>query len=143
MTPDERAHFVAADALLREAFDYLCRLPAVPTTVDLARRIRSHIEDPGRAVATNRAVADEQFDHSRSGGTYTPAGLAVVELEVTGSKAVVWTADLRGATHAEEHNQVVLRRLRRGEEVQLKIERLGRSLRLGWPAQRAPHEHGR
>lgn len=56
--PSQAAAYACAHALLQETFAYLLRLPAVPTTTELARRIRTHIEDP--AVAASAALAREE-----------------------------------------------------------------------------------
>lgn len=66
-------------ALLQQVAEYLDRLPLVPTTRELCRRIKEHLENPDNVV-TKRAyeTAGLQF----SGGSYTAAGFPLIEAHV-------------------------------------------------------------
>lgn len=60
--PYQAAAYASAHALLQETFDYLLRLPAAPTTVELARRIRTHLADPAIAASAARAREEVSAD---------------------------------------------------------------------------------
>ncbi len=115
--------------LLREVYEYMLRLPAVPTTVDLARRVRAHLDNPSHSVASREAEENLRTGAVRHGGTYTPAGIPVVELEVDGDMVTVFTGttfQMRSDLETQ-HGQTVLNRLRRGETVRLESGGLSRN----------------
>ena len=107
----------ATEALLREAFGYLLRLPAVPTTVDLARKIRSHLDNP-RAIAASTVLegtaASQRWDAvARTGVTrYLPSGIPELvvsasrdEARVSSPAAQTFGRSARGREFAKELTQ--------------------------------------
>ena len=115
--------------LLREVYEYMLRLPAVPTTVDLARRVRAHLDNPSHSVASMEAENDLRTGAVRHGGNYSPAGIPVIELEVDGNMVTVFTGttfQMRSDLETQ-HGQIVLNRLRRGETVRLETGGLPRT----------------
>lgn len=115
--------------LLREVYEYMLRLPAVPTTVDLARRVRAHLDNPSHSVASREAEENLRTREVRHGGNYTPAGIPVIELEVDGDMVTVFTGttfELQSDL-AVQHGQTVLSRLRRGETVRIESGGLPRN----------------
>lgn len=71
MNADHAAGLVASERLLLETLDYLMRLPVNPMTAQLARKIRTHLEDPAQAREVRDAAlvinAAEQNRDLRSG----------------------------------------------------------------------------
>ncbi len=102
--------------MLQEAFAYLLRLPVVPTTVEMARKLRAHLDDPSLNAALSKARDDERIAALRQGASYSTSGLLVVKVEVSGSAALVSTAQLESSA---EHESLVFERLRQGELVEL------------------------
>ncbi|WP_454914418.1 hypothetical protein [Variovorax gossypii] len=87
MNADRAQGLVASESLLRETLDYLMRLPVNPMTAQLARKIRTHLEDPAQAREVRDAAlvinAAEQNRDLRSGvAWYTAAGLPALEVVV-------------------------------------------------------------
>lgn len=69
--------------LLEEVLAYLKRLPNVPVTVELARKVMAHLENPVTATAHRRAAEDERMRSARRGGVYgVVTGLPLVEVVV-------------------------------------------------------------
>ncbi len=84
---DANAHQCTLN-LLREAADYLRRLPAHPMTSAMLRKIDAHLESPQEKAQVSRLkslAGDEEFcDRIQAGNAfvgvsrYTPAGLPVI-----------------------------------------------------------------
>ena len=80
---------LAGEALLREAADYLRRMPPHPMTRDLAEKIQDHLDNPRTGMARQRderlaaAAASDQIAR-RGANRYTPAGLPAIEVSVEG-----------------------------------------------------------
>jgi hypothetical protein len=66
-------------ALLQQVAEYLDRLPLVPTTRELSRRIKEHLENPDNVV-TRRAYETAGLEFT--GGSYTVAGFPLIEAHV-------------------------------------------------------------
>jgi len=66
-------------ALLQQVAEYLGRLPLVPTTHELCRRIKEHLETPDNLV-TRRAYKTAGLEFT--GGSYTVAGFPLIEVHV-------------------------------------------------------------
>lgn len=65
-TNEDAERYLATENLLREALDYLQRLPPVPVTRDMAQRIATHLADPSLALARERAkVAQDCAERDR------------------------------------------------------------------------------
>ncbi|MEJ6003737.1 hypothetical protein [Paucibacter soli] len=93
----EEVH-LATEQLLREAMDYLNRLPAHPMTSALARKVQAHLDSPeagivrsqDEAIARAREAARRADLVSRKGSShYTSKGLAVLTLVVEADKAIL------------------------------------------------------
>lgn len=61
--------------LLREALEYLERLPTVPLTRELCRRVQHHLDEPLARLLEEKRLNEGQL---RGAGAFTPAGLPVV-----------------------------------------------------------------
>lgn len=69
--------------LLEEVLAFLKRLPNVPVTVELAKKVQAHLEDPTVATAHRRAAEDQRMRSARRGGLYgVVTGVPLVELVV-------------------------------------------------------------
>lgn len=100
--------------LLAEVSDYLSRLPNVPVTRELIKKIDAHQNDPGALTAMRIAKQIEAEAQSRVVGLYTPAGLPLMEVEVQ--------ADMvRPKIGPESIRRGVLRRLEQGQEFKLEL----------------------
>lgn len=100
--------------LLAEVSDYLSRLPNVPVTRELIKKIDAHQNDPGALTAMRIAKQIEAEAQSRVVGLYTPAGLPLMEVEVQ--------ADMVRLKIGPEHiRRGVLRRLEQGQEFKLEL----------------------
>ena len=138
--PDE-----AALKLLQEAAQYLRRLPVVPTTVELIRKIESYLNDPATA---DRHEGQRVMEAS----VVTPVGLVKLSARVRGDSlslvAPIWQkkcpaqqpsqvrqlalaidsedeevslqADLESSIIAAEMDEATLKMLQRGVTMQLK-----------------------
>jgi hypothetical protein len=97
---DDEKHKATLD-LLREVADFLDRLPPVPVTRDMSRKVRAHLEEP-----TQRLV--EHVEHERKtkrrGETFTPAGLPLLAAEL---REQLVTVKRLGALPREELVKVV------------------------------------
>ncbi|MCW2314068.1 hypothetical protein [Rhodoferax antarcticus] len=83
--------------------DYIARLPAHPMNRDMIQRINAHLAEPVNHL-TRHAVK------TRSGGTYSPEGLPVLNVTAEGDTVTI-TAPPEGKGIPGE---VLLRSLRRG-----------------------------
>lgn len=77
--------------LLQEVMNYLLRLPAVPTTAALARKVKLHLDQPERRAAERRASEEARMAGLRHGCNFTQIGLPVIEAEVDGDRLRLWT----------------------------------------------------
>ena len=82
----ERQSTVLKDTLdlLSEVTLYLKRLPHVPTTLQLIRKIENHLGNPDTLSAGIAAKELERRKKTRTAGSYTESGLPVIEVEVRG-----------------------------------------------------------
>lgn len=65
-TNEDAERYLVTENLLREALDYLQRLPPIPVTRDMAQRIATHFADPSLALARERAkVAQDCAERDR------------------------------------------------------------------------------
>ncbi|MBC7990775.1 MAG: hypothetical protein H7Y19_14500 [Luteimonas sp.] len=115
-TPAHQQGFIETSRLLAEVLDYMLRLPAVPLTVELARKVRAHLDDPGHWLAVEQAKHEARRAALRHGANYTPAGVPVVEVEIDRDIARLWTPP-EAAWKGREIP--LLHRLRQVETVQL------------------------
>ncbi|RUR71938.1 hypothetical protein EJP67_33315 [Variovorax guangxiensis] len=96
---------------LAEVRDYLARWPPHPMNREMIQRIEAHLAEPTRKLV-------RQQSYTRSGGAYTPMGMGIVQVSVTGELATV--SLLPDAVSAPE--KIILRALRRSQEVILKVD---------------------
>ena len=69
--------------LLRETVDYLKRLPVVPVTHVLCKKIEAHLADPTVATVARKAEETERLARTRVARRYGPAGNLMVEVAVS------------------------------------------------------------
>lgn len=93
--------------LLDEVSSYLKRLPAVPITLQLARKVDAFTADPFQKttirIAKESASEREMRSQTRSAATFTPAGLPVIQVEVNGD---VVRLSLAGCTQTPDLESV-------------------------------------
>jgi hypothetical protein len=77
--------------LLQQVADYLRRLPVVPATHSLIKKIDAHLADPNVAAEKREAKSAEFQASKRTGGRYTPVGFPVFHVVVEGDQ-VTFTA---------------------------------------------------
>lgn len=72
--------------LLQETVDYLERLPVVPMTYQLCKKIEDHLADPNVMTVKRHVLEVEETDlikrRNSKAGSYSPAGLLLYEAEV-------------------------------------------------------------
>ncbi|WP_139019262.1 hypothetical protein [Acidovorax sp. NO-1] len=68
--------------LLEEVSQYLKRLPHVPVTAQMVRKIDAHLESPQTISARRLASEHERAQGARSAVFLDPLGVPLVELEV-------------------------------------------------------------
>lgn len=112
MTHSPDAHHAQSLTLLQDVMDYLNRLPVVPTTIELRRRIEQHLE-------ASYTSAGLQF----TAGAYTVAGFPLLEARVVVPTSV-W---IRSAIPEEpkfqaEHKAQLLKLLYDGASLKLSPE---------------------
>lgn len=105
----DQRHAATLD-FLAEVRDYLGRWPPHPMNREMIQRIEAHLAEP-----THKLVRLQSY--TRSGGAYTPMGMCIVRVSVTGAVA---TVSLPTGTDAAPDN-ILLRALKRGQEVDLKV----------------------
>lgn len=66
--------------LLQETVDYLNRLPPVPVTRELTRKLQAHLDAPHVLGAQREASFAEQEASLRHARSYSPAGLPLFEV---------------------------------------------------------------
>lgn len=69
--------------LLQETVDYLKRLPVVPVTHALCRKIEAHLADPTVATLRRQALEEEYLEKTRVAQRYGPTGKLLAEVIVT------------------------------------------------------------
>lgn len=103
-------------AVLQEAVDYMRRLPPVPVTLEICRKLQRHLDDP-----TNRLVA-RQKDIWR-GSAFEVVGTEYLTARLEGDVLTVrLPAPTRSVTR-EYIQQLAMDRLRAG--VQIRMENCG------------------
>lgn len=114
MTDQVSQHSVTLDtlALLQETLDYLNRLPVVPVTHALCRKIAAHLEEPTVASAKRLALENERLANTRVAQMYSPAGTLLAE--------VIVTADAVTYRFPEIETLDSLRTLRTGETLEFR-----------------------
>ena len=120
--------------LLDEVSSYLKRLPAVPITLQLARKVDAFTADPFRKtairIAKESASEQEMRSQTRSAATFTPAGLPVIQVEVKGDVVRLSLADAftkRSVLESVQDSGLVhtaLRQLETGVELTLDARKL-------------------
>lgn len=98
-------------AFLAEVRDYIARWPAIPLNREMLVKIGEHLNNP-----LHRLICEGE--KTRSGGNYTPAGQAVIEVKLNGDKLTIKVPP-RGRS---VDDWIVLERLRNGETVILKLD---------------------
>ena len=96
-----RATHACTLELLAEVSDYLLRLPPIPVTRDLCRKIDSHLADP--QAATIHDAARRASTRNLSGGVYTPQGTALLLADFSGCRLSLRTGipkSREGEAHA-------------------------------------------
>lgn len=94
----------AATQLLEEVFDHLLRLPAVPVTVELARKVRDHLDNGGQKILHDRQV------HAHA-DAYTPVGIPLLKLDLNldSRHVVVSVPEVSGRAWAVQQEAALLR----------------------------------
>ncbi len=95
--------------LLQEAVDYLNRLPPVPVTRELTRKLQAHIDAPHVQGAQREASFAEHEASIRHGRAYSPLGLILFEV-VTDGKFVYY----RAGSDQDHDNQRRLKLMQEG-----------------------------
>ncbi|MDB5930979.1 MAG: hypothetical protein JWR60_2686 [Polaromonas sp.] len=107
----------SALALLAEVRDYLMRLPVVPATRQLCRKIDAHLADPEIARVKDAAQRSLRDRTKLSGGFYAPAGVCL-QAELYQKKLTLKSdnLDIQGGLP----DQQLLSMLRRGFDFELR-----------------------
>lgn len=69
--------------LLQDTVDYLKRLPLVPVTYALCKKIEAHLADPSVVTIKRRALEKELLEVTRIARRYGPTGAVMAEVIVT------------------------------------------------------------
>lgn len=75
--------------LLQQTTDYLKRLPVVPLTRELIRKIDAHLADPNVAAARREAEAAEILVSKRVGQSFSPVGQVLFKAVVEDGKVTI------------------------------------------------------
>lgn len=102
--------------LLQETVDYLLRLPAVPVTRELCRKLQAHIDAPDTRAAKREADSALLRQNSRYGQKFSPAGLLLVQAEVEPAVATIKIPVLSQPGPRQAH---MIRRLAEGLPIEL------------------------
>lgn len=113
-TPSQRAVTLETLQLLQEAVDYLNRLPAVPVTRELSRKLQAHLDAPHVLGAQREAAFAEHEASIRHGRVYSPVGQPLFEVVADGEFVYLRTG------HAQDH----------GDQRRLNLMREGFVMRL-------------
>ena len=90
-------------AMLLETADYLDRLPAVPTTRALAKRLRARLPSPKQVVEKKSVDL-----HGR--GPYIPSGLPLLEASLIANELRIWIPTaIKGASRDHVLKEIVKR----------------------------------
>ncbi|CAN7636742.1 hypothetical protein LJR129_004906 [Acidovorax sp. LjRoot129] len=83
-TPEISAEATLNDTLklLEEVSAYLKRLPHVPITAELVRKLDAHLQTPETMSARRLAEEHERAQRARGAAILSPLGVPLVELEV-------------------------------------------------------------
>ena len=89
--PDASAQATLTDTLklLEEVSTYLKRLPHVPVTAQLVRKIDAHLESPETISARRLATEHERAQGARSAVFFDALGVPLVELEVYADRVTI------------------------------------------------------
>lgn len=87
-------HLATLD-VLREARDYLARLPPHPMTRDMIAKIDAHMTEPTQRVLL-------KCERVFSGTYYTPAGIPIISAELIGRQLRVWRQHARTEFETEK-----------------------------------------
>jgi hypothetical protein len=120
--------------LLDEVSSYLKRLPTVPVTLQLARKVDGFTADPHRRtairIAKETASELEMRSQTRSAVTFTPAGLPLIKVAVNGDVVRISLAETF-AKHADVGSNIdnglvntAIRQLESGVELTLDQKKL-------------------
>ena len=112
--------YLEAGDLLLDVLDHLIRLPAVPATVELARKVESFLAGADHKVATADALRARQSTvHAWAQATATT--LPLLRVELLEDKVRVRLPTVIGAHASKEQGRILLDRLRAqgGEEMAL------------------------
>lgn len=95
--------------VLREVADYMLRLPPVPVTTAMCKRIEEHLADPvNQLVSANNEFAGRVYE----GAQYTPSGLPLVAARVVFPTEVsIWAEKPSQAAAKEKHAKALLSQL--------------------------------
>lgn len=109
-TTDEQQ--AATLRLLDEVLEYMRRLPAVPTTTALCRKVEEHLQDPqAQLVMRENRLAGQVY----GGAQYTPWGSPLILAQVTVPTEVrIWTKKPSSADHRRKMEASLLRQLQQG-----------------------------
>lgn len=132
-TPDSEKPFWAktdmsdellqANTLLAQTLAYLERLPGIPATVEMARKIKSHLDDPQQAQATRVAQYLDQQNKVRHALVSNPSGIVLFQVRLERDQLSIHTPPLAGQfppSMRNERDSAILFRLQNTEVITLK-----------------------
>lgn len=80
--------------LLEEVSAYLKRLPLVPITAELVRKVDAHLQSPETVSAHRLSQEHERAQRARRGCIVTPLGLPLVEVEVYADRVQIQVTEI-------------------------------------------------
>ena len=116
-----QAQHAATLELLAEVRGYLMRLAPVPLTKKLCAKIDAHIEEPSRTVAHAAAAREAARQTTLTGGLYSPMGLPLLTLEMTGNTVVLRTEIPKSYGGEADLTKMLLSGLRKSPTIGLKV----------------------
>lgn len=105
--------------LLQEVWDYLIRLPIVPTTTALALKIRDRLDSPQRRATQARDTEVARRSALQHGANYTPAGLPVIAAALDGQALRLWTPSSDAHFMTDAWARMVRDRLQTTETIEM------------------------
>lgn len=150
---DANAHQCTLN-LLREAADYLRRLPAHPMTSAMFKKIDAHLESPQAKAQVNRLKSiarDEEFCNRIQAGNafvgvsrYTPAGLPVITGRLLYPNFELTSPAMQHAVHAgwTERTDALAAAIAReiAEGVSIPLRPLNPVIDRGWCSTQLPNK---
>ena len=98
-------------SVLAEVRDYIARWPKIPVNLEMLALIDAHLDDPLRRLV-------QRGEKSRSGANFSVPGQMAIAAKLVGDKLTLSIQE----GHASLPDDVLLSRLRNGEEITLKLD---------------------